>query len=319
MEPYLRPLIPADVPALLDLSAEAFGHSASEGEWAWKYFERPFHATSLVADVDGRPAAFFGAWATRYRGNGIDLPGLAAGDVMSGRAARALGRHGVFRCLALRFFEENATAGAPFVFGFPNDRHRRTGERLLDYVEVERCGAFETAAESLPRRRLGLFRRVVRGAPFGRGHAALAEALHDRAGIRTDRSAPTLTWRFRQRPGVDYDIVQLLDLAGRSRGYAVVRAEGALARLVDLQVRDEEGADLPELLWAVAASALPAGTRAVAFRAPRAGLMARRLTTELGFVEGSTDCSFTVRKLGPGFDPESARAFDYRFSDHDVF
>ena len=319
MEPLHRPLALADVPALLALSSEAFGSAASGDEWAWKYFGAPFQAVSLVADIDGQPVAFFGAWATRYRGAGIDLPGLAAVDVMTGRAARALGRHGVFRSLALRFFEENAARGAPFVFGFPNDRHRKTGERLLDYVEIERCGAFETTPERLPGRRRSLFRRAARDMPFGRGHATLAEALHGRPGLRTDRSAATLAWRFRRRPGVDYDTVQLLDLAGRSRGYAVVRTEGDLGRLVDLQVRDEESADLPDLLGAVAATSILAGTRTVAVRAPRTGLLARRLTEELGFVEGSTDCSLTVRKLSRDFEPDAARAFDYRFSDHDVF
>lgn len=319
MEPGLRLLRPEDFPALVALSKEAFGAAIPEAEWPWKYGDAPFRAPSLVAERDGALLGFFGAWATRYRGAGVDLPGVAAVDVMTGRAARALGRLGVFRRLALAFFAANGEAGAPFVFGFPNDRHRETGERLLDYVEVERCGALEAPPSRLPSRRLAPFRRVARGVPFGRAHAPLAEALHARPGLRADRSAPSVEWRFRRRPGVAYDVVQLLDLLGRSRGYAAVRLYGPVARLVDLQVRDEEGADLPDLLSAVAASALPSGTAAVSVRLPRSGLLARRLAGELGFGEGTTDCSLTVRRLREDADLGAARLFDYRFSDHDVF
>lgn len=318
-DPIVRPLRPADFPALVALSKEAFGAAIPDGEWPWKYLASPFRAPSLVAERDGVPLAFFGAWATRYRGANLDVPGVAAVDVMTGRAARSLGRVGVFHRLALAFFDANGEAGAPFVFGFPNDRHRKTGERLLDYVEVERCGAFEAAPARLPARRLAPFRRAARGPAFGRGHVPLAEALHARPGLRTDRSAQALDWRFGQRPGIAYDVVQLLDLLGRSRGYAVVRAEGPVARLVDLQVRDEAGADLPDLLAAVAATALPPGTTTVSVRAPREGLLARRLTEELGFGPGTTDCSLTVRRLREGFDLDAARGFDYRFCDHDIF
>lgn len=318
MEPLLRPLSPSDFPALSALSAEAFGAAIPQTEWPWKYERNPFRAPSLVAELEGTPVAFFGGWATRYRGAGLDAPGVAAVDVMSGRAARALGRGSVFRSLGLAFFEANGAAGAPFVFGFPNDRHRKTGERLLDYVEVERCGELEIAPEGLPGGRRAPLRRVERGGSFGRGHASLAEVLHARAGFRTDRSASTLDWRFRMRPGVDYDVFRLLDLFGRSRGYAVVRAAGPLARLVDLQARDESGADLPDLLAAVRA-ALPAGTTLVTLRAPRAGLLARRLVEELGFREGASDCSLTVRRLRDGVDLDAARGFDYRFADHDIF
>jgi hypothetical protein len=318
VEPVLRPLSPSDFPALVALSEEAFGAAIPERDWPWKYELSPFRAPSLVAEREGVPIAFFGAWATRYRGADVDCPGVAAVDVMSGRAARALGRVGVFRRLALAFFEANGAAGAPFVFGFPNDRHRQTGERLLDYVEVERCGELQAEPAKLGGGRLSPFRRVVRGGPFGRGHAFLAEALHARAGLRTDRSGPALDWRFRMRPGVGYDTVQLIDLLGRSRGYAVLRTYGPLTRLVDVQVRDEAGADLPELLVAVR-SALPGGTTAIAVRAPRGGVLARRLTDELGFREGTSDCSLTVRRLREGFDLEAARGFDYRFCDHDIF
>ncbi len=312
----LRELAPGDLPELERVFREAFGAEASQAEWTWKYVDAPFRRTSLVAVVDGRPEGFFGAWGTRYRGAGGDEPGLAAVDVMTSRAARSLGRHGVFRELASAFFERNGAEGAPFVFGFPNDRHRKTGERLLDYVEVERCGEWERPARLAP---VGLrvFRRSSRESLFGRAHEPLAELLHARPGWRSDRSARLLNWRFAGRPGVPYEVVQLLDLRGRSRGYAVLRKHGTVARIVDLQVRNEEGADLPELLREVSDAG---GAETLRIRAPRRGLLAARLADELGFSPAETDCSFTVRRLREGFDvAEAARSFDYRFADHDIF
>lgn len=318
MELLFRELVPSDLPQLSRVFREAFGGELSAPEWNWKYGECPFRGASLVAVVDERPEGFFGAWATRFRGAQGDLPGVAAVDVMTSRAARALGRHGVFVELASTFFERNGALGAPFVFGFPNDRHRRTGERLLSYVEVERCGEWERLGPGPLRRRL--FRRTVRAARFGAPHESLAEALHGRAGWRTDRSSRTLNWRFFDRPGIDYDVVQLLGLSGRSRGYAVVRREGPVGRIVDLQVRDEGGGDLPDLLGAVAESGPATGVERWIVRAPQRGLLAARLVGELRFTVQASDCSFTVRRLRDGFGvEEAARAFDYRFADHDVF
>lgn len=318
MEPTYRELLPDDRPGLARVFREAFGSDLSDTEWGWKYRAAPFHAVSLVAVVDGRPEGFFGAWATRYRGASGNLPGVAAVDVMTSRAARALGRHGVFRDLASTFFARNADLGAPFVFGFPNDRHRRTGEKLLDYVEVERCGEWE--APTLPVRRRSLFRRTVRSVRFGAAHASLAEALHARTGWRSDRSEASLNWRFFDRPGSAYDVVQLLTLAGRSRGYAVVKREGPVGRIVDLQVRDENGSDLDDLLAALPADAGLEPVERWIFRGPRHGPLSMRLPSELGFTERASDCSFTVRRLSEGFElAAAARAFDYRFADHDVF
>jgi len=318
MEPLFRELSAADLPELSRVFREAFSADLSVREWSWKYFDAPLPGASFVAVVDGRPEGFFGAWGTRYRGADGNLPGVAAVDVMTSRSARALGRQGAFRALASTFFARNGARGSPFVFGFPNDRHRKTGEKLLEYVEVERCGEWERPPGRLPRGPR-LFRRAVREARFGDAHEPLAEALHGRAGWRSDRSARLLDWRFASRPGVDYRAVQLLDLRGRSRGYAVLRRDGGLLRFVDLQVRDEGSGDLPDLLGAVADDPSLDGA-AWRIRAPRRGLLAARLVDELGFAPCESDCSFTVRRLRDDFDvAEAAGSFDYRFADHDIF
>src|SRR5213075_262618 len=133
-------------------------------------------------------------------------------------------------------------------------------------------------------------------------------------------STATLNWRFFERPNVGYHVVELRSLAGRSRGFAAARIVADRALLVDLQLADESSGDLGDLLDAVTVSIGCGPARTLEIRSPSTFLLARRLTGEMGFVERESDCHFEVRPLDPGFDLDrAARAFDYRFSDHDVF
>jgi len=119
---------------------------------------------------------------------------------------------------------------------------------------------------------------------------------------------------------VRYRVVELHDPRARSLGYAALRLVMERALLVDLQLADEENGPLPELLANVASVAAPLGASRLDVRLPRSGLLARRLREELGFVDEDSDTSFTVRPLDPAFDlGAAARAFDYRYLDHDVF
>jgi len=312
----IRPTLPSDRPALLELFEKAFKQPADPDEWAWKYDRNPRPSISVVA-VDGeRALGFFGALGTRYRGAEGDLPGMSAVDVMTHSDWRRLGHRALLTELGLARRRLNAERGVPFVFGFPHDRSRQVLERLLGCRTIEPAG--ELAAPLLSLVRPGR-RRLVRGEPFGRPHAPLAEALHARSGWRTDRSAEVLNWRF-SRPKVAYETFQLLDWRGRSKGYAVVRVVLDRALLVDLQVAGEEGGVLPELILGVA-SALDASTvRRVEVRLPQASRLHARLRDELGFEPFPSDTNLVVESFDPKFDLDrAARAFDYRYVDHDVF
>ena len=158
----------------------------------------------------------------------------------------------------------------------------------------------------------------MRGTSLSPGHAALAGALHARAGWRSDRSAATLAWRY-ARPGVAYDLFELLDRRGDSRAYAAVRLVGDRALLVDLQAADEAAGDVADLLDAVGEahvdgphgrSSCAQGVRPSSRRAPPSSASPR----------SATDTHFTVRSLDPAFDVDAAaRAFDYRALDHEIF
>lgn len=316
----VRPATPEDRPALRALFRAAFGTDASAEDWEWKYDRCPHVAVSIGAFEGERAIGFFGGLGTRYRGREGDLPGLSAVDVMTAPSSRALGRRTLFQRVGLEFFERNGAAGAPFVLGFPNDRHLLAGERILGYISVEPVAEWTRSLgrpgllTRLRRRRL----RHGRGSAVSPAHDALAEELHAREGWRTDRSRSTLDWRF-ARPGVSYDVHELLDARGRSTAYAAVRVVAGRALLVDLQAADEAGGAVADLLDAVAEAFEGTGARELVLRAGSASGLAAR-AAELGFAPADTDTHFTVRPFHPAFQlARAASAFDYRFLDHDVF
>ncbi len=316
----LRPPAPADRPALLALFREAFGHDASPAEWEWKYDRAPHRAISIGAFDGARALGFFGGLGTRFRGASGDLPGLAAVDVMTAPSARTLGKRAMFQEVAEAFFRLNGEAGAPFVLGFPNDRHRLAGERTLAYRSVEPAAqwARPVARPGLVSRLRRRFLKVARGTALSPGHAALAEILHARAGWRSDRSPETLAWRF-AKPGADYELFELLDARGRSRAYAAVRLVGDRALLVDLQSADESAGDTADLLDAVAGAYAGSAAQTLVLRAGSASGLAAR-AVELGFSPAPSDTHFTVRALDSAFPVDTAaRAFDYRALDHEIF
>ncbi len=316
----VRPATPADRPALLALFRAAFGAEASPEDWAWKYDRCPHPAVSVGAFDGEKSIGFFGGLGTRYRGREGDLPGLSAVDVMTAPTSRALGRLTLFQRIGSDFFERNGAAGAPFVLGFPNARHLLMGKRTLGYISVEPAAEWTRSVggqrllSRLRWRRL----RHRRGSAVSAAHDALAEVVHARAGWRTDRSRSTLDWRL-ARPGVSYDVHELLDGRGHSTAYAALRLVADRALLVDLQAADEGGGAVAELLDAITEALAGTGARTLVLRAGSASGLAAR-AAELGFAPAPSDTHFTVRPFHPAFDlARAAPAFDYRFLDHDVF
>src|SRR5262249_36133270 len=151
----LRAATREDLPALRALFAAAFGGELDEREWIWKYHEGPNPSRSIVAVDAGRALGFYGGWGTRYLGREGACPGASATDVMTDPAARGLGHKTLFKEMGEAYCRLNLEAGAPFYFGFPHERARIIGERLLGYRAVERAGQLRRALP-LPKRRRGL-------------------------------------------------------------------------------------------------------------------------------------------------------------------
>lgn len=320
MSVSVRPAEEADRAALFELYAAAFGSPADPATWTWKYDRNPNRATCAVAVADGRIVGYYGGFGTRYRGAEGDFPGVSASDVMTDARARTLGRRALFATLVEGFCGFCADAGMPFGFGFPNERHRLAGEKTIGYLPVEPVTEWvkELRAPALLSRLKRRFLRVVVDEGFGPSHDGLAEALHARAGWRTERSREVLEWRFRSRPGAGYRIFQLHDRGGHSRAFAVVRVVGDRAVLADLQAAEERSGDVADLLDAVAGE-LHASARTLELRAGSRSVLAER-APELGFSPRASDTTFEVRLFDPAFDIGTAgRTFDYRFGDHEIF
>lgn len=328
----VRPAEPSDRPALQRLFGQVFGTPPPAGEWEWKYDENPFRGASVAAFDGDDAVGFFGGFATRYRGAAGSLPGVAGVDVMTAPAARRLGLQGVYRELGEAFVRANRALGVPFYFGFPNDRHRIIGERLLGFRTIESVGQWSRPLPFAPPARaarrpfaglLGRFTRrppgVVKQQSFGPSHEPLAEELHARAGWRTDRSAETLNWRYSRRPHVGYAIYEARDTRARSKGYVVGRPVGDRLLLVDAQTAGDRVEVFADLVAAVSGE-FAAIARSVELRAARTSALALAAAEELGLREIVADTSLEVIPVDPAFDAEAAgRAFDYRFGEHEVY
>lgn len=317
----VRPAAEADRPALFALFAAAFGNAADPDTWAWKYDRNPSPAPSTVAVEDGRVVGFYGGFGTRFRGAEGTRPGVSATDVMTDPKARRLGRQGLFRTLVAEWNRECGEAGIPFGFGFPNERHLLVGVRTTGYQAIEPVTEWTKALVPAPPRatRKPGFPRVVVGEPFRAAHDPLAEALHARAGWRTERSSAVLNWRFFERPGAPYRTFQLLDATGRSRAYAVLRVVGDRALLVDLQAEDEGSGATVDLLAAVSETLAGTPAKTLELRAASRSVLAAR-APEMGFQPRASDTTLAMRTFLPGVDLERAsRGFDYRFGDHEIF
>ncbi|HEV3458050.1 MAG TPA: YfhO family protein [Thermoanaerobaculia bacterium] len=229
----VRPTEEGDLPGLSALFAARFGHPLLAEEWTWKYRQLPGEARSLVAvDAGGAVLAHGGALrlAARWRGGEggiwqlVDFVGGSGGGSMLPSLV-ALGR----QLLA----DLPREADAPWIFGFPSDRHFRLGERVFGYQPL---AVLTPLAGLLPqgppggdaggaRPAAGAFPAIsaAAGAVAASGDAGSetglwsgdscgdwAEAIWERCavlGVR--RSAAFLNWRYWARPHRYYRFYRL--------------------------------------------------------------------------------------------------------------
>lgn len=165
----IRPAVAADVPALCDLFEEVFRERRPPEVWRWKYFENPRGVTSMVCEAGGRLVSHCGGTPVRFRDFGAEFVALQSVDFMSSPSyPGGIGRGGIFVRTAERFFAAYCgPAKVPLVYGFPGERHRLLGEKLLGYRPVERVAELRfqargegRAIEPLTRRDLSLFGRA---------------------------------------------------------------------------------------------------------------------------------------------------------------
>ncbi len=255
----LRPTRPEDLPLLSALFAERFGHPLPADEWAWKYRQLPGEGRSWVALRGGTVVAHAGALRlpARWRGGEGGIWQLA--DFVGGVGASAL-RPALVELGQALLADLPGEGDAPWIFGFPSERHFRLGERVFGYQPL---ADFEDLAGELPE---------DAGPPAALRDVSdvcgpWAEAVWERcgfAGVR--RSVPFLLWRYWARPRRYYRFYRLA--AGKLEGLAVFAFVEDEAWAAEVWL--PPGGDWRNALLAAAADLRAAGLRRWRFWPPPA-------------------------------------------------
>ncbi len=222
---HLRPAVEADLPRLGSLFAERFGRPFSRAEWEWKYRQSPGASRSWVAEGQGGELlAHAGALGlpARWRGGA----GLAWQLVDFMGTTRGHGLRAPMTDLGRALLAELPAPGdAPFLFGFPSERHFRLGAHAFGYRPLGRLGvlAASLAAAGMaarPTADSGALDLVV-----GDTAPADAEELWARCtcfGVR--RTTAFLNWRYHARPERYYRFYRVA--SGAAAGFVVVAFVG---------------------------------------------------------------------------------------------
>jgi hypothetical protein len=180
------------LPALSVLFEQRFGHPLERDEWEWKYRLLPGEARSLVAVQEGEVVAHAGALCLPARWPGgeggiwqlVDFVGTTRRGSLR-PALVDLGR---------RLLDDLPRPGdAPWIFGFPSERHFRLGQRVFGYRPLLEIEPLAGPIPDAP----------IPDVPFESGDSAgdWAERIWERCGgIGVRRSAAFLNWRYWGRP-----------------------------------------------------------------------------------------------------------------------
>lgn len=273
---HLRPTTPGDLPGLSELFVDRFGHPLPVEEWEWKYrrvAEAGGLGRSMVA-VDAGPGS--GERIVAHAG-ALRLPALTAEGERSiwqltdwagtagGSGLRPpLGRLG--RSFLADLPGPPGSGDAPWIFGFPSERHLELGRHLFGYRPLP---AIMPVAGRLPPA------SPAAGPLETSDHcAAEVEAMWRACGVRgVRRTAAFLNWRYHARPGRYYRFYRLGVGDGAAvEGLAVFAFVGTEAHAVELWL-PPPAPERPDRLRATARRWRPA-LEAVAADLAAAGLVA---------------------------------------------
>jgi len=302
----IRPTRPEDLAGLAGLFADRFGHGLTREDWEWKYRQIPGEGRSLVAVEEGSVLAHAGALALPARWPAGE--GLIWQLVDFAGAARGRGLRAPLVDLGRALLADLPRVGeAPWLFGFPSERHFRLGEKAFGYRPL---ATFEPLAGELPApASQASAARIETGDRCG----AWAESIWERCGgFGVRRSAAFLNWRYCARPARYYRFYRLFSDGEEGLAVFAFAADQAGAAEVWLP---------PAGRWCSALRAVAADLRAAGLRTwrfwPRLdpglhGPLALRPTGERLFI------GCRGRSCG-GPDPVAAAAgFPYSMGDYDL-
>jgi hypothetical protein len=300
--PSFRPTAPGDLAALAGFFGERFGHAWTVEDWTWKYRQIPGEARSWLAvdSGDGGILAHAGALRLPARWQGreggiwtlVDWAGTSRGGLRPPLVG--LGR---------RLLADLPGAGdAPWIFGFPSERHFRLGERVFGYRPLRE---FEALEGPLPDAAAPSGVAIATGDSAGDWAGAVWEACGVE-GVR--RSAAFLNWRYYARPHRYYRFYRL---ASRGiEGLAVFAFVGEEAWGAELWL--PRGGEWYPSLLAVAADLRAAGLRRWRFWPPPPELRLEGALAALG-LRPEGERRFIGCRGG-----EAAPGFVYAMGDYDL-
>ena len=308
-----RATAPEDLPALTGFFAERFGRPWTPEEWTWKYHAFPGEARSwlaLPAADEGEILAHAGALRLPARWRGAETGVWTLVD-WAGTSRRGLRPPLVD--LGRRLLADLPRAGdAPWIFGFPSERHFRLGERVFGYKPL---ADFMELAGDIPE---GTAMALRSGDSCG----DWAEAVWEACGVDgVRRSAAFLNWRYYARPHRYYRFYRLESRG--IEGLAVFAFVGEEAWAAELWLPVGEEWEWYPYLLAVAADLRAAGLRRWRFWPPPPGLGLEEVLARLGLRPTAErrfiGCRGGTGSTDPANDPiESARGFYYAMGDYDL-
>lgn len=356
----LRPTEPGDLPGLSALFESRFGHPLAPEEWTWKYRQLPGEARSLVAvRAVEAPAAVEAVEAVETVGAPEPVEEVKAagavgaagggGEVVAHAGALRLparwrgGRGGIWQLVdfvgraagrglrpALVRLGERLLADlpgdgdAPWLFGFPSERHFRLGERVFGYRPLLAIAQLAGPLPAPPPSSPPVSSISAGGDPgndtglwSGDSCGDWAEAVWEScavSGVR--RSAAFLNWRYWGRPHRYYRFYRLRQRG--VEGLAVFAFVGEEAWATELWLPPAGEWYSPML--AIAADLRTAGLRSWRFWPPPGNLDAAGLLARLGLHPDGEPRFVGCRGAAPGrVDPVAAAGgFYYAMGDHDL-
>lgn len=297
----IRPSTRDDIAGLIALFAEVFGEERATALWEWKYFEHPRGAFSMLCEANGRIVAHCGGTPVVVRDGAREYLALQSVDFMSSaKHAGGLAGGGVFARTVKRFFDLYCgERGALMVYGFPGERHRLFGERVLRYKPIEPVGELSLEPHS------------DAGASLEPLHPAkLALLSHSSTGFGAVRDESYLLWRYVAHPLHRYQAISIDSWFG-GRLTAIVRRTASEVLLMEVLGHDSVK-NVRKLVDALRALGAPVR----AWGSPTHPRTARLI--DAGFALRERDHLFEYRYFIPRSAPQPGE-FYYSLGDYDVY
>jgi hypothetical protein len=308
--PTIRSYQLGDEAGIVSLFATVFQHELPLAVWQWKYRRENEFPSVFVVEEEGQIVCHYGALRQRLSWEGKEVLGWDIVDVMC--HPHHQGR-GLFRRAAQAFISQLRGQPGALIYGFPGERHRRLGERLVGYEPV---ASVYKVHKPLP----------LRALPFPAGAVVLRavpdewdqswQTLEQRFGLVARRDRRMLSWRYVERPNKRYRLLTLPGVAA----LAVVGIEARKAYLMEFLLTEENTAAAQVLLLAVEAVCCSEGVEILEGWFPRFAWECGFLTGTGGFTGAEADTYFECRVFDPRLRPSwLAEHFYYSLGDYDVF